>query len=344
MNFRARMAAWFGLALIGIVGLLIFTAHRHLDHELHLEKWDRSHPKFPNWSLHGSYTDAEVHDILGELVQVWIWVGLPALGLALGVGFLLANRSIRPVRSINRALAMKTPDTLKTGIPLPERDPVLAELVSQINSLLLRVGSAYDEMADYSSRVAHELRTPLTLLRMRIEQSAAEIPPELSEQLQDELSRLSKFVERSLLAARAESGRLEFKRTDVDLSALLQDLKEPYEILATEAKIALEWSVPPRTSVVSDGDLLRQILHNLLGNACLYGDSTVKLQVASTGQETMLSLANDYRSDSRKPGGLGLGLRLVRALADSMERHPFSVHDTGQVFTVRLVWKRSTQR
>ncbi|MEI8312322.1 MAG: histidine kinase dimerization/phospho-acceptor domain-containing protein, partial [Verrucomicrobiota bacterium] len=225
MNFRLRIAAWFGLALACIVGLLIFTAHQHLDHELHLEKWDRSHPKFPNWSLHGSYTDAEVHDILGELVQVWIWVGLPALGLALGVGLLLANRSIRPVRSINRALAEKTPGTLKTGIPLPERDPVLAELVSQINALLLRVGNAYDEMAEYSSRVAHELRTPLTLLRMRIEQSAAEIPPELSEQLQEELSRLSKFVERTLLAARAESGRLEFNRADFDISTVLDELK-----------------------------------------------------------------------------------------------------------------------
>ena len=343
MNFRLRIAAWFGLALACIVGLLIFTAHRHLDHELHLEKWDRSHPKFPDWSLHGSYTDAEVHDILGELVQVWIWVGLPALGIALGAGFLLANRSIRPVRSINRALAMKTPGTLKTGIPLPERDPVLAELVSQINALLLRVGNAYDEIAEYSSRVAHELRTPLTLLRMRIEQSAADIPPELSEQLQDELSRLSKFVERSLLAAKAESGRLEFKRIDVDLSALLEDLKEPYEILATEAKIALEWAVPPGVHVVSDGDLLRQILHNLLGNACRYGASKVRLQVASTGQETILSLDNEYRSDSRAPGGLGIGLRLVRALADSMEGHQFSISDAGQVFAVRLVWKRSTQ-
>ncbi len=343
MNFRLRIAAWFGLALACIVGLLIFTAHQHLDHELHLEKWDRSHPKFPNWSLHGSYTDAEVHDILGELVQVWIWVGLPALGLALGVGFLLANRSIRPVRSINRALSEKTPGTLKTGIPLPERDPVLAELVSQINALLLRVGNAYDEMAEYSSRVAHELRTPLTLLRMRIEQAAGEIPPELSEQLQEELSRLSKFVERSLLAARAESGRLEFKRAEVDLSAVLDELKEPYEILAAQARIALEWDVPPGMRVVSDGDLLRQILHNLLGNACRYAASTARLRVSLDGQEIALSLDNDYRNESRAPGGLGIGLRLVRALAASMEGHRFSIRDNGQVFAVRLVWKRSTQ-
>jgi len=341
VNFRLRMAAWFGLALAVIVGLLIFTAHHHLDQELHLEKWDRSHPKFPDWSLHGSYTDAEVQDILGELIQVWIWVGLPALGLALGAGFLLAKRSLRPVRRINRALAEKTTGTLKTGIPLPEKDPELAELVAQINALLFRVGNAYDEMAAYSSRVAHELRTPLTLLRMRIERSAEEMPPDLSDELQDELSRLSKFVERSLLAARAESGRLDARQDRVGLSDLLEDLREPYEILAGQADMAMDWKVASDLRVVSDSDFLRQILHNLLGNACRYGVSAVRLRAWATGTRTVFLLANNYRVQSRATGGLGIGLRLVRALAGSMDGHRFAFRDNGRVFAVRLVWKLS---
>jgi len=343
VNFRIRMAVWFGLALIAIVGILIMTAHQHLDHELRLEKWDRTHPKYPGWSLHGSYTDSEVHDILGELMQVWGWVGLPALGLALGAGFLLANRSIRPVRRINRALAEKSPGTLKTGIPLPERDPELAALVSQINALLFRVGSAYDEMAAYSSRVAHELRTPLALLRLRIERSAAEIPPDLSEELQEELSRLSKFVERSLLAARAESGRLEARRGAVPLSDLLEDFREPYEILAGQANLSLDWQVPPAIQVFSDTDYLRQILHNLLGNAFRYGASRARLRVISLRKCTVLSLSNSYQPSTRATGGLGIGLRLVRALANSMDGHSFAVRDNGRVFAVRLVWKNNTQ-
>lgn len=343
MNFRVRMAAWFGLALVAIVGLLIFTAHQHLDHELRLEKWDRSHPKYPEWSLHGSYTDAEVQDILGELIQVWIWVGVPALGLALGAGFLLASRSIRPVKRINKALAEKTPGTLKTGIPLPERDPVLSELVSQINALLFRVGSAYDEMSAYSSRVAHELRTPLTLLRMRIEQSAAEIPPDLSDELQEELSRLSKFVERSLLAARAEAGRLEAKLGPVDLSQVLEDLREPYEILAGQEHIVLEWNIPPGVRIFSNGDFLRQMLHNLLGNVCRYGTSAARLRVSVCGKRTVLLLSNRYHPQTRAQGGLGIGLRLVRALANGMDGHQFAVRDNGRVFAVRLVWKTFTK-
>lgn len=187
--------------------------------------------------------DAE--DILGELIHVWVWVGVPALALALAAGLLLANRSIRPVKLINRALAEKTPATLKAGIPLPEKDRELAELVSQINSLMFRVGDTYDEMSALSTRVAHELRTPLALLRMRIERSAEEIPPDLSEELQDELARLSRFVERSLLAAKAQAGRIDARRAPVGLSEVLEDLREPYEILAEQANIATEWDVAP---------------------------------------------------------------------------------------------------
>jgi signal transduction histidine kinase len=337
------MAVWFGLALVGIIGLLILTAHQHLDHELRQEKWDRSHPKYPEWSLHGSYTDAEVHDILGELIQVWTWVGLPALGLALGAGFLLAQRSLRPVKHISAALAAKTPDTLKTGIPLPERDRVLAELVSQVNALLFRVGNAYNEMAEYSSRVAHEIRTPLTLLRMRIEQSAAEIPPELSEQLQHELSRLSTFVEGSLLAAQAEAGRLEAQRTLVDLSAILEELREPYEILAAQAGIDLKWIVSPSLKIDTDPDLLRQMLHNLLGNTCRYGSSAARLRVFRSSQSTVLALANN-RPKTSPPGGLGIGLRLVSALAHSMQGHRFTIRNTPQVFAVRLTWNNNAPR
>ncbi|MEI8311338.1 MAG: ATP-binding protein, partial [Verrucomicrobiota bacterium] len=126
-------------------------------------------------------------------------------------------------------------------------------------------------------------------------------------------------------------------------STILDELNEPYEILAAQANIALEWAVPPGIRVVSDGDLLRQILHNLLGNACRYAASTARLRVSLDGQETVLSLDNDYRSETRAPGGLGIGLRLVRALTNSMEGHQFSIRDNGRVFAVLLVWKRSTQ-
>lgn len=347
MNFRFRIAIWFGLALIGIIALLAFTTHHYLDYELRLEKWDRSHEEHPlhpehqnsrEFLLHGSYTKEEVSDILTEVLVAWAWIGLPSVGIALAVGFLLATHSIRPIKQINQALAEKNPKTLKEGVPVPEKDEVLAELVSQINSLLFRVGSAYDEMSAYSSRVAHELRTPLTLLRMRIEKSAEEMPPELSEELQEELARLSRFVERSLLAAKAESNRIEPMLADMDFSDILADLREPYAILAEQNNIHLHWKVEPRLQIVSDSDFLRQILHNLLGNACKYGDSLIKLKVFGCRERVVFCLTNRYKKETRATSGLGMGLRLVCALAGNMKCHLVSKRDTGRIFAIRFVW------
>lgn len=53
----------------------------------------------------------------------------------------------------------------------------------------------------------------------------------------------------------------------------------------------------------------------------------------------VVPLSNTYQTSTRATGGLGIGLRLVRALANSMEGHYFSSRDNGRVFAVRIAWK-----
>ena len=139
------------------------------------------------------------------------------------------------------------------------------------------MGRSYNEMAEFSARVAHELRTPLTLLRMRMESAAPELPPDFSEEVQEEIRRLSQLVERSLLAAKAEGGKLEAQTVPVDLAGLLEDLHEGYALLASERSLTLDWRTLPSLVVASDPELLRQILHNLIGNAIRHGREKVRV-------------------------------------------------------------------
>lgn len=55
MNFRLKMVAWWVLSVVLIVGLLFAAAHWHLDGELRKDGRDRSHPRHPEWTIHGSY-------------------------------------------------------------------------------------------------------------------------------------------------------------------------------------------------------------------------------------------------------------------------------------------------
>jgi signal transduction histidine kinase len=337
VNYRFKIAAWFGISLTVLSGLMIVTAHWHLDEELRKDRWDRSHLKYPNWVIHGSYTNEEVHDILGELMKIWLWVGAPAVATSLGVGLLLARRSVRPVRLINDQLKSLTPATLRGGITSPENDPVLADLVTHINSSLDRAGTAYEEMAGFSSRVAHELRTPLTLLRMKIEQSTGEMPADMQDELQDELARLSRFVERSLLAAKAESGYLEPSGGQVNISKLLEDIGEGYTLLAEEKTLQIIWQTEDGLAAFTDADLLRQVMHNLLGNALRYARSKVEVRARLDDGIPVLEISNDCDSHSMATTGLGLGLRLVRGICASTGMQFLTDHSSTEFFmTLRI--------
>ena len=74
---RWRLTLWFAASLLVVVSVLALSGLWHLDHELRQEKWERTHPAHPDWILHGSFTDREVQDIVGELARFWTMVGVP---------------------------------------------------------------------------------------------------------------------------------------------------------------------------------------------------------------------------------------------------------------------------
>lgn len=123
MIFRLRLTAWYAVSVMVIVAVLMFTAHRHLDEELRSDRWDRSHPQFPQWIIHGSYTDEEVQDILGELMHVWMWVGIPLVLGSVAAGYLIALRSVRPIRCLNRELGDSMCFLSTEGCASPRRIP-----------------------------------------------------------------------------------------------------------------------------------------------------------------------------------------------------------------------------
>jgi signal transduction histidine kinase len=314
MSFRFRIAAWVVLSCTLLIAVMMFGAYRQLEEELRQGRWDRHHPKIPGWVLHNSYSEEEIQDILGELMETWLWTAVPAIFLSLGAGLLLARRSLRPVHDINRQLASMRPDSLHGGITIPEADPAIEGLANHLNGLLERAGTAYQEMAEFSARVAHELRTPLMLLRMRIEHAPAGMPPAFQEDLQDELARLARFVECSLLAAKAEQGALRPAPAALCLSDLVRDLTEDYQLLAAERGLEMAVEISPDLRLSADPDLLRQALHGLLENAIRYAKSKVRVSCGGQAGQAFLEIHNDCDPATIATGGLGLGLRLVRGI------------------------------
>ncbi len=314
-SLRARMAVWLGVSFLVVTATFLFMTYRLLEEELRQKSWQKDYPAHPDWRLHGSFSEAEVRDILGELFEA-ILIGAVPLLIATGLlGWWLARKSLAPISSVNQQLQSKTSANLGQPIHLPEVDVEFRALVVHLNDLLKRLNASFQEMNNYAAKVAHELRTPLAIMRLKVEQAGNRINPELAEELENELHRLTHVVDQSLLIARAELGRLCAERTPCDLAALVRDLVGDFELLAAEEQRRL-WIKSSRSAwVLADPRHLRQIIHSLLTNALKHGQGDFAVRVRSQGQRAVLFVANRVEFCSLDhERTLGLGLRVVSVL------------------------------
>jgi len=338
-SLRWRMAMWFSISLLGVLGVFMTATYFHLRNELRMEKWERDYPDHRDWNLHGSFSEAEVDDIVEELAELaWIYAA-PVAALAFVLGFYLTRRTLRPVAEMNRQLCEIDANTLDQRVRLTGADEEFRLIESNVNALLARLDESFRQLNDFSARVAHELRTPLTLLRLQVEEAAGGIDPALAESLQDELRRLSGYVDQCLLLATAEQGRLPLALRGVPLRALVSEMIEVYELLAREEGRSLRVLAPAEFEVRADPDKLRQILHNLFTNGLRHGRGDIVVTLGQEGGEWICRVENDVAEGGVSiASGIQLGLRLVRALVAAHPGLAFCAGPMGARYVAELRW------
>jgi PAS domain S-box-containing protein len=216
----------------------------------------------------------------------------------------------------------------------------------------------------FLATAAHELRTPLTALRLQVQNllrrvsSGAGLAVEvLTTKLQAavrQTERLNALIDLLLDVSRMTAGRLELKRTSVDLAELARDFlaRNADELNAGGIEVTLD-----AEPVTGQWDVARleQVVGNLLSNALKYGNrKPVHIKVRREGEFALLAVtdtglgvpASEHRriferferAHSGNQSGLGLGLWVVREIVDAHggSIEIASVPDEGSTFTVRL--------
>lgn len=338
-SLRWRIAGWFTLSLLAVLAVFVVITHLHLEHELRFEKRDRSHPGHPDWLLHASFSEAEVDDIAGELRMLSLYYALPVALLALSLGYFLARHALQPVAEINRQLQAIGAHNLERRVHLVHADAEFRAIEASLNALLARLDGSFRQLTEFSAQVAHELRTPLTLLRLQIEEAAGRVEPPLAESLQDELRRLSDYVDQCLLLATAEQGRVKLKLEPVPLRALVAEMIEIYELLARTENRRLTVVAPEEVTVTTDARFLRQMLHNLFTNALRHGSGEILVFAGREGGATVCRVTNAVGSrPAAARSGTNLGLRIVHALAALHPGLAFSAGASDGHFVAELRW------
>ena len=246
----------------------------------------------------------------------------------------------------------------------PPDAPELAQLANTFNDLLDRVEAAHVSQHRFVADASHELRTPLTILRGEIDVALRRprSPEEYAEVLQssrEEIERLSRLTENLLTLARADAGQALVRREAVDVSSVAREVCRKLTPLSEQRKVPLSCDAPGPTVVSGDAVALAQIVFNLAENALRYtpAGERVTVGVAAREGEVVVEIEDQgsgigaehlphlferfYRVDkarSRDFGGVGLGLSIVKTLA---EAHGGRVEvrsevGKGSTFTVRL--------
>jgi heavy metal sensor kinase len=304
------------------------------------------------------------HEALARLLTLLAVGGPVAVALASGVGWLVAGAALRPVERLRVEAEAVSGSEPGRRLHIPPTGDELARLAESLNRMLGRLEDAVERERRFVGDASHELRTPLANLKAELELALrrARTPEALVESVRsaaEETDRLTRLAEDLLVLARADRGRLPVRREDLDVGELIRETLGTFSGRASELGVALEPSVKEGVRARVDEARMRQAVGNLIDNALrhtprggrvtvelAHRDGALSIEVADTGEgfaPSFLPLAFEpfSRADvarGRNDGGAGLGLAIVRAVAEAhggtveAENRP----DGGAVVVLRI--------
>lgn len=268
------------------------------------------------------------------LVMMPLFIFLAAAG-----GYLLAGRSLKPIREIRKtAEAVAESGDLGRRIEVKTRDE-LGQLAETFNKMFDRLEENFNAERQFTSDASHELRTPVSVILAQceyaLENASGEV--ELYEcigDIQKQGYRMSKLIESLLAFTRLEQNTEQVQLIPTDISTLTEEIcREQSEV--PEKGIILETDIQPGISINADATLFSRMVSNLVRNAYRYGreGGCIRVLLSEESREVLLIVEDNgigiapedlpniwnrfYRADksrSAAQGGLGLGLSMVRQI------------------------------
>ena len=255
-------------------------------------------------------------------VEIMIAALIAVIAASTGAAF-VARRVVQPLSELTTAAAKVaggsgTPHVAEQG-PDDVRNAAVA-----FNAMAAKVTRTLESQRHLLSAVGHDLRTPLTAMRINLEFVDDD---ELREGLMRNLEELQVLTEQVLSAAKGAGGE---KSRQVDLSALVESLCADLD----EMGEPVSWVNHSPAPIACRPNEIKRAVRNLVENAVAYGHKAqVRISDTSEGYEVLVEdegpgiPENDRQrvfepfvrlesSRNEETGGTGLGLTLVKAIAE----------------------------
>ena len=306
-------------------------------------------------------------DLQQTLAKVRVFLALGVVGgalLALAAGLAIARRAMAPIAELTSAAREieRTRDP-SLRVPHPKAKDEVAELAHTLEGMLQALDAARTEteamlarQRDFVADASHELRTPLTSVLANLELLSEELEGDQAHAADAALRssrRMRRLVDDLLLLARADAGRTSARRP-TDVAAVVAEAAAELEPLAADHAL----SVNVRPAWVNGAhDELHRLAANLIENALRHtpAGTEVRASVRTRNGEVKIVVEDDgpgvpphlakqiferfVRGRGERAGSSGLGLAIVRAVAESHGGRVRLVpgrYGAGARFVVRL--------
>jgi signal transduction histidine kinase len=276
---------------------------------------------------------------LGALLT-WSGAALAIMAvISILLGWLLAGRALRPLRTMASRARRITEDNLHERLSAEAGQDEIGMLAHTFDGVLARLEHAFEAQKRFVANASHELRTPLTLERALLEVVLSN-PDADASQLRHACERVlastehqQQTIEALLTLARSQGG------TDVDAAVNLADLAQDAITLREQRLDAITVAADLHPAPLNgDPALVERLVANLIDNAIIHNladDAWITVETGNEGGGSWLRVSNSgpqipeqmiaeifepfRRLDGERTAtttGLGLGLSIVRAIAD----------------------------
>jgi signal transduction histidine kinase len=254
------------------------------------------------------------------------------------LGYWLARLGLAPVEEMRRTAADVSARRTGRRLPLPGADDEIRQLGLTLNDMLDRLERSFDRERRFVSDAGHEFRTPIAVAKTELEAAlrTGDYGPDVGDAIKaaiEECDCLAQLAEDLLVVARTDEGGLTLYVESMAARDLLDGVRDRFLDRARSRERAIVVDAGDGV-FIGDRARLRQALGNLVDNSLRYGDGTVTLRASGTADVIVFDVSDEgagftadlvdrafdrfSRGDqARTRAGAGLGLAIVRALAEA---------------------------
>lgn len=288
-----------------------------------------------------AYDSVESRDVLGAHFRHVLLTALAGVFAAIILGYIVASRGLRPIRSVAQSAAEITVSRLGERLRMEDAPEELEGMVRSFNHMLDGLDDSFRRLTQFSSDMAHDLRTPInnlmieTQVMLRHPRSIPEYEALLSSNI-EEYERLGRMVESMLFLARADNAQVSLCREIVSIKTEICRIAEYFKDFSEEKGVHID--INGDGELAADPILLRRALSNLVLNAIQHspnGGQVIIVGEERGGDKVAITVSNYgsgilpehlprifdrfYRIDNSRSGSRsssGLGLAIVKSIVN----------------------------